>query len=114
VERFKFRLSKIEIISIFIIIVVLSIFFFRYNEESIHGYLFRYDRITRTVEFRQYLGSNKYTWSAKKQFKDLEHVRNYIEQMEKRQQMWMLEEQVEKLQDIESSIEAIEQKLPNP
>jgi hypothetical protein len=70
---------------------------FRFSEESIHGILFRYDRLTRTVELRRRKDKETFTWVPKPEFKNLEHVRDYMAQRERNRQIEAIEEQAETL-----------------
>ena len=70
---------------------------FRFSEESIRGYMFRYDRITGTVELGQRGDNNSFKWMPKPEFKNLEHVRDYMAQRERNKQVKAIEEQTEAL-----------------
>ena len=53
---------------------------FRYDEESIQGRLYRYDRFTKTVQLR--LGSNEdFRWVPIPGFKNLQHARDVLTKM---------------------------------
>jgi len=70
---------------------------FRYDEESIQGRLYRFDRITRTVEQRQGINENTFKWVPIPRFKNLQHVRDYMAQWERNRQVRAIEEQTEEL-----------------
>ena len=70
---------------------------FRYEEESIYGSLYRYDRFTKTVERRYGNNENSFKWVLKPQFKNLQHVRDYMAQCERNGQIWAIEAQTEEL-----------------
>ena len=76
---------------------------FRYDEESIHGSLYRYDRFNKTVEQRYGNNENSFKWLLKPQFKNLQHVRDLLAK-------WAVEDAIEeKNQDLEDSNEELQQ-----
>lgn len=64
---------------------------FRYDEESIQGRLFRYDRVTKTVEQRQGSDANTFKWVPIPRFKNLQHVRDFMAQWERNRKYEELE-----------------------
>jgi len=81
---------------------------FRYDEEYIQGRLFRYDRFNKTVEQRQGIDESTAQWVPRPQFKNLQHVRDFMarwernsqnEELERKQklQQWKTAEQAEEL-----------------
>jgi len=94
---------------------------FRYDEESIHGRLYRYDRFTKTVEERQGIDENTFKWVPRPRYKNLQHVRDFMAQWERNRQIWAIDEQntelrrkqnlqqeelKRKLEDIKDTLEA--------
>jgi len=63
---------------------------FRFTEESINGVMYRYDRLTRTVE-RQYRNA----WNPQPRFKNLQHVRDFMARVERNKMISAMEEQTE-------------------
>jgi hypothetical protein len=72
---------------------------FRYTEEFIQGRLFRYDRLTKTVELRRSEG-----WVPIPQFKNLQHVRDVLTKR-------AIEDQSEELKKVTRSIEDLKYKV---
>jgi hypothetical protein len=70
---------------------------FRYDEESIYGGLYRYDRFTSAVERRYGTDEKSFKWVSRPQFRNLQHVRDYMAQWERNRQIWAIEEQNEEL-----------------
>lgn len=96
--RDKFKFSNLELICLAIIVIVGSVILFRYDEESIGGRLFRFDRLTQTVEARIYMGDNEYRWEPRPHFKNLQHVRDYIVKQDRNNQIRAIEEQTEAME----------------
>ncbi len=78
---------------------------FRFDEESIDGHLFRFDRLTRTVEFRRSLGNNKYKWEPKPYYRNLQHVRDHLARIDRDRQIRAIENQTEAMEDIKNTVE---------
>jgi len=72
---------------------------FRFDEESIDGYLFRFDRLTRTVEFRRSLGDNKYQWEPKPYYRNLQHVRDHRARIYRDRQIRAIENQTSAIEE---------------
>jgi hypothetical protein len=72
---------------------------FRFDEESIDGYLFRFDRLTQTVEFRRSLGNNKYQWEPKPYYRNLQHVRDHRARIYRDRQIRAIENQTSAIEE---------------
>jgi len=77
---------------------------FRFDEKSIDGHLFRFDRLTRTVEFRRSLGNNKYKWEPKPYYRNLQHVRDHRARIERDRQIKAIEEQTGAIKEQKEAI----------
>lgn len=115
----KFKFSNLELICFAVIIVVGSVILFRYDEESIGGRLFRFDKLTRTVEIRINMGDDEYQWEPRPHFKNLQHVRDYTAKQDRNRQIRAIEEQTDAMermqrqQQINDNINTMNQNLNN-
>jgi hypothetical protein len=84
---------------------------FRYDEESIHGRLFRYDRFNKTVEQRYGTDENTFKWEPRPQFKNLQHVRDFMAQWERNSQQSETDRKNKELkrsvEDLKNSVESM-------
>ncbi len=83
------------------------------------GRLFRFDRLTQTVEARIYMGDNEYRWEPRPHFKNLQHVRDYIVKQDRNNQIRAIEEQTEAMermqrqQQINNTVNTMNQNFDN-
>lgn len=81
---------------------------FRYDEESIQGRLYRYDRFTKTVEMRRGMDEDESTakWVPIPRFKNLQHARDILAKRARDRQNRELNRNIEDLkEELERNIE---------
>ena len=87
---------------------------FRYEEESIHGYLYRYDRCTKTVQVRYGIDENSFKWKPTPRWKNLQHVRNFWAQDERDNHVRATEDKneelIRKIDDMKGTVEDLKRK----